>query len=115
MRSIASKTEHDAFTKMPTAKNLEGFGGIENVRIMDKSDLLFDILREQCELIVIWRAKMAEYLLKPLVDKDEGLELTGDEYEDSTKSQDELYAFFDAIKALQADLNTLPAYQIHIL
>ncbi|KAK0933134.1 hypothetical protein LTS01_026179, partial [Friedmanniomyces endolithicus] len=49
---------------------------------------------------------MAEYLLKPLVDEDEeGLETTGEEYETSTKQQDELYAYFDVIKAMHADLN----------
>ncbi len=34
------------------------------------------------------------------------METTGDEYEDSTKFQDELYPYFDAVKALQADLTT---------
>ncbi|KAI6895425.1 hypothetical protein KC355_g20470, partial [Hortaea werneckii] len=49
---------------------------------------------------------MAEFLIKPLVDEDEGVETTGEEYEESTKLQDELYVYFDAVKAMQADLNT---------
>lgn len=38
---------------------------------------------------------MAQILMKPLVDEDEANETTGDEYEDSTKQQDELYVYFD--------------------
>ena len=106
MRKISDLQEKDTFTQMPKIKDLESFGGIESRRIVEKSDMVFDVIREQAAVIVGWRAKMAEYLLKPLVDKDEGLELTGDEYEDSTKQQDELYAYFDAVKWIQADLNT---------
>lgn len=93
-------------TKFPNIKDLDGFGGIENRRIIEKSDELFDIIRAQAKVIAEWRDKMAGFLLKPLVDEDEGIETTGDEYEDSTVLQDQLYAYFDAIKAMQADMNT---------
>jgi E3 ubiquitin-protein ligase SHPRH len=106
MRRITNLVENDAFTKMPKIKDLESLGGIESRRIVEKSDELFDKIREQARVVTEWRAKMAEYLLKPLVDKDEGIETTGDEYEDSTKLQDELYPYFDAVKAMQADINT---------
>ena len=106
MRKIKDLEESETFTEMPHIKDLESLGGIESRRIVEKSDDLFDVIRDQAKVIIQWRAKMAEYLLKPLVDEDEGIETTGDEYEDSTKLQDELYAYFDAVKALQADLNT---------
>ena len=106
MRKISDLEKKDAFTKMPTIKDLDSLVGIESRRIVEKSDDLFDVIRDLAQVIVEWRAKMAEYLLKPLVDVDEGLETTGDEYEDSTKMQDELYAYFDAFKAMQADINT---------
>lgn len=93
--------------KMPNIQDLK-FSGIESRRIVEKSDALFDIMRCQSQIIMDWRAKMAECLLKPLVDEDEdGIETTGEEYETSTKEQDELYVYFDAFKAMHADLNTL--------
>ena len=108
MKKIDDLAKTDTFTKMPKIKDFE-MSGIESRRITEKSDDLFDVIRDLTEVITKWRAKMADYLLKPLVDKDEGNEITGDEYEDSTKQQDELYAYFDAIKAMQADLNTFVA------
>jgi E3 ubiquitin-protein ligase SHPRH len=93
-------------THLPKIKDLTSLGGIESQRIVEKSDDLFDVIREQVEVMQGWRAKMSEYLLKPLVDEDDGLETTGDEYEKSTKLQDELYVYFDVFKAIQADLNT---------
>lgn len=106
MRSIKDMQAHSSFTKMPKIKDLEGLGGIESQRTVEKSDYLFDVIRAQARVVDEWRAKMAEYLTKPLVDEDEGIETTGDEYEDSTKLQDELYAYFDAVKAMQADMHS---------
>ena len=92
-------------TKMPNIADWK-LSGIEGRRLVEKSDEVFDEIRQLGQEIVKMRKKMAEYLLKPLVDEDEGLETTGEEYETSTKQQDELYAYFDVIKALQADLNS---------
>ncbi|TKA51411.1 hypothetical protein B0A55_12984, partial [Friedmanniomyces simplex] len=93
-------------TTMPGIADLE-LVGIEGRRLVEKSDELFDVVREQVDHILELRAKMAEYLVQPLVDEDEeGLETTGEEYETSTKQQDELCVYFDVIKAMQADLNT---------
>lgn len=104
---LTQKIERSAMTRTPVLKDLESSGGIESRRIVDKTDELFDLLRDQTDVIVEWREKMAEYLSKPLVDHDEeGQETTGEEYEASTKEQDELYAYFDAFKAMLADLNT---------
>ncbi|TKA27788.1 hypothetical protein B0A50_04889 [Salinomyces thailandicus] len=105
MRKIKHLEKKKTTTTMPPIKDLE-MAGIESRRIVERADELFDVIREQSKLICAWRAKMAEYLLQPLVDEDEGVETTGEEYEESTKMQDELYVYFDAVKAMQADLNT---------
>nr|POE48401.1 putative atp-dependent helicase irc20 [Quercus suber] len=91
---------------MPPIKYLSWSGGIENRKIVDKSRALFNLIAEQSKLISEWSARMAEYLVKYLVDEDEGKETTGEEYEESTKQQDELYVYFDVLKTLRADLNT---------
>lgn len=85
---------------------LEDGGGIENLRILSKADDLGELLDRQSEKINRWESKVIELLLKPLVDEDEGIETTGDEYEDSTKQQDSLYAYIDALRAIVADRNT---------
>ncbi|GAB7332912.1 hypothetical protein MBLNU13_g04623t2 [Cladosporium sp. NU13] len=104
MKVLEKKGMH---AQLPEIKDLKDLGGIENRRIIEKSDELLDLLREQSAVIVEWRAKMADSLMKPLVDEDDvGNEITGEEYEESTKQQDELYVYFDALKAMQADLNT---------
>lgn len=108
MRKIGDLARGGKGTRMTTVKDLK-MGGIESRRIVEKGDELFDVIREQAQVISQWRAKMAEYLLKPLVDEDDSIETTGEEYEESTKQQDELYVYFDAVKAMQADLNTFIA------
>lgn len=107
MRKMKDLANSKMYTNLPQINDLKDLGGIENRRIIEKCDELFDVIREQGPIIVQWRAKMAEFLLKPLVDEDDdGNEITGEEYEQSTKQQDELYVYFDAYKAVQADLNT---------
>jgi E3 ubiquitin-protein ligase SHPRH len=64
-------------------------------------------MNAQAKLIEEWKQKVTELLLKPLVDKDEdNVKTTGDEYEDSTKSQDALNAYLDALRAIVADRST---------
>lgn len=107
MQNIKNLLEDRALTKMPAIKDLKGLGGIESRNIVHESDKLFDVIRQVAPIISGWRAAMIEILSKPLVDEDdEGKEITGDEYELSTKQQDELYVYFDALKALLADLTT---------
>ncbi|KAI4721854.1 hypothetical protein E4T48_01867 [Aureobasidium sp. EXF-10727] len=83
---------------------MESPGGVENVKIIHKARDLARIMNAQAKVIDEWKEKVTELLLKPLVDKDEdNVETTGDEYEDSTKSQDTLNAYLDALRAMVAD------------
>ncbi|KAK4979389.1 hypothetical protein LTR66_010527 [Elasticomyces elasticus] len=103
-QELSRMTNQKAVTKIPRVRALDGWGGIENAKIVDRMDALTDKFNAQSETIDEWRAKVVELLLKPLVDGDEGTQdATGDEYEDSTKQQDELYAYIDALRAVIAD------------
>nr|POE63444.1 putative atp-dependent helicase [Quercus suber] len=106
MREIRLLQLNGCPVTMPAIKDLGSNGGIESRKIVDKSYALFDLITNQSKLISEWSTKMADYLVKHLVDEDEGNETTGDEYEESTKQQDELYVYFDVIKALRADMNS---------
>ena len=116
MKKMRELERHGQLTRLPKIKDLDSLGGIESRRIVEKSDNLFDTIREQGNVIVEWRAKMAKFLLQPLVDEDAtGNEITGDEYEDSTKQQDELYCYIDAYRAVVADRATCLSGQVNIL
>lgn len=110
------RCEDSAVVKTPhPLSRIAPSGGIENRKLLSKIHQLADIFEAQNRMIVEWRGKVISLLLKPLVDKDEGVETTGDEYEDSTKQQDEMYAYIDALRAITADRSTCLTGQINIL
>jgi E3 ubiquitin-protein ligase SHPRH len=91
------------FTQMPEIPVLDDLGGIESRKSLEKVDAISDILDRQAARIREWRSKIVELLLKPLVDEEGDQEKTGDEYEDSTKLQDELYVYTLAMRLFVAD------------
>lgn len=106
MRKVAAKTKAKAWVAVKMIPELEGFGGIESRRILDKMAVVSRLLDKQAAQIELWRGSVISRLSKPLVDEDEGQETTGEEYEDSTKVQDELFVYSTALRALIADRNT---------
>ena len=82
---------------------LEEFGGIESRNVAEKINDVIDVLNGQEKKMTEWRSRVHKILLSPLVDQDEGKDLTGEEYEDSTKQQDELYVLMAVLKAIVAD------------
>ncbi len=101
MRKVSRKAQQ---TKVASnIPELEDYGGIENRKILEKLDFLSDVLNEQARTLLDWRKKLIELLLLPLIDQDEGKEITGEEYEDSAKKQDEVYVYMTALRAMFAD------------
>ncbi|KAH0024868.1 hypothetical protein KCU78_g4913, partial [Aureobasidium melanogenum] len=99
--------EKDVILERSGLATMESPGGVENVKIIHKAHDLARIMNAQAKLIDEWKQKATDLLLKPLIDKDEeNVETTGDEYEDSTKSQDTLNAYLDALRAIVADRST---------
>jgi len=90
-------------TAIPHLQVLEGYGGIESRKIFDKIEDYCEAMNIQAEQFRDLRTKMANFLSQALIDEDEGVELQGDEYESSTKHQDEMYAYMEALRALFAD------------
>ena len=70
---------------------------------MEQLDVLATTLDTQADTLDEWREKTIQFLLRPLVDEDEGVEITGDEYEESTKTQDEVMVYVQALRAAIAD------------
>lgn len=90
-------------TQIPTMDAPSGYGGIESRKIFDKIHFYCEAMNVQATQFHELRQKMADFLSQALIDEDEGVELQGDEYESSTKHQDEMYAYMEALRALFAD------------
>ncbi|KAL9095658.1 MAG: hypothetical protein Q9165_002090 [Trypethelium subeluteriae] len=103
MRILYRNKKQSSFTRIPQISAIEEGGGIENRKVLQKVDRLVEILNNQTSQLVKWRSTIVDILLQPLVDEEEGLDTTGDEYEDSTKLQDELYVYIDSLRAIVAD------------
>jgi len=106
MRKVAAKTTSKSWTIVKMIPEIEGLGGIESRQILEKMDIISILLDKQATQIESWRESVIQRISKPLVDEDEGQETTGEEYEDSTKVQDELFVYSTILRALIADRNS---------
>ena len=102
MSIVRNKTVGQAFTEIPNFGISSLTGGIESRNVLARLADLCETLNEQAEQVDEWREKMIEMLLLPLVDQEDN-ELQGDEYETSTKQQDEVYVYMEALRAVVAD------------
>ena len=101
--SIRTKAEGIGFVELPDMELTLDYTGIESRKVFEKLDLYCRAMNEQGKKLREFRQKLAEFLRQSLIDEDEGVELQGDEYESSTKHQDEMYAYMEAFRAMYAD------------
>ncbi|KAI8965687.1 SNF2 family N-terminal domain-containing protein [Daldinia sp. FL1419] len=99
---IRQKAASQSFTEVPEIE-FPSFHGLESRRVLDSFQLLAEALNEQADLIDEWREAVIQLLIRPLVDEEDEVEITGEEYEDSTKIQDELMVYTLALRAIIAD------------
>ena len=102
MDVVRMKASKRGFVQIPNPTIEFSSGGIESRNIMERLDDLCESINRQAKIVDEWRKKMVELLLLPLVDQEE-TELQGDEYEKSTKQQDEVYVYMEALRAAVAD------------
>lgn len=91
------------------------YSGIESRKVFDKLHHFCETMNDQAEQYHKLRQKMVDFLSESLIDADEGVELKGDEYESSTKHQDEMYAYMEMLRALFADRGDAVSGQENIL
>ncbi|QDS67490.1 hypothetical protein FKW77_001194 [Venturia effusa] len=106
-KAMKKLQEGTGLTCLPKVPTLAFSGGIENRKLLEKMDQISELLNEQAGWIDKWRLKIVDILTKRLVDEDNGVEITGEEYEDSTKIQDELPIYTLALRAMIADRHRL--------
>ncbi|KAF5606885.1 rad8 and Rdh54p [Fusarium subglutinans] len=102
MAKVAQKASEQSFVEIPELTVNEE-RGIESGRIVDDLEALCNELNDQANVIDEWREHLIGLVLKPLVDEEEEVETTGDEYGESAKIQDELMVYVQALRAIIAD------------
>jgi E3 ubiquitin-protein ligase SHPRH len=110
MRRVDDSQVHQ-INRLETPKSLSG---LENVRLMEKFIKIATILNQHATLLEQWQTRVRNILLQPLIDQDDE-EQTGEEYEESTKAQDELYVLFQALRTIAGDRHGLLTGQINFL
>jgi E3 ubiquitin-protein ligase SHPRH len=103
MRRVGRKANSQSFVEVPEGLPSERTGGIESRKLLENFETLAGALNVQANQLDDWRENVVQLLLRPLVDEDEGMEVQGDEYETSTKEQDSLYVYMEALRAAVAD------------
>jgi E3 ubiquitin-protein ligase SHPRH len=101
MDKIASTAAQQAFAVIPEFKSMDQ-KGIESRRIVDAFTELCGALDDQANQLDEWREHVIQLLLKPLLDEEHD-DLTGEEYEDSTKLQDEITVYVQVLRTVVAD------------
>ncbi|KAK2873624.1 hypothetical protein FQN49_002230 [Arthroderma sp. PD_2] len=76
--------------------------GIESRRLLDQVEDFCEAMKPHTDTFNKWLDHMARLLLQALVDEEEGAELKGDEYESSTKHQDEMYVYMEGLRVMFA-------------
>ena len=114
MKTVSNRAQNQDYVQIPNFRPLAYSGGIESRSILVKLEELCDLMDSQAEQLDEWREKMIELLLLPLVDQED-TELQGDEYETSTKQQDEVYVYMEALRAVVADRHDALTGQSNVL
>ncbi|EAQ85957.1 hypothetical protein CHGG_07210 [Chaetomium globosum CBS 148.51] len=104
MGRLMKAAVEQSFAVVPAFEPID-LSGIESRRIADGLEELFAGLNEQAAEIDDWREHVIQLLLKPLVD-EENDEITGEEYEQSAKLQDEILVYLQILRTAIAYRNS---------
>ncbi|OJJ47445.1 hypothetical protein ASPZODRAFT_114132 [Penicilliopsis zonata CBS 506.65] len=115
MEVIIEKLRKKKFVHIPKMKPYLYTTGLESRRLLDKFEDFCEALNKHAEQYNEWREKMIGMLSQSLIDQEEEAELEGNEYETSTKHQDEMYVYMEALRAIFADRNDALTGQQNIL
>lgn len=102
MTKIADAASKQSFAVIPEFKPME-LRGIESRTIVETFEELSGKLNEQADMLDDWREHIIQLLLKQLVDEDDENDITGDEYEDSTKLMEEIVVYIQILRTAIAD------------
>lgn len=116
LRVLRNKRDGNSFVQLPQLKYAEDeFGGIESQKVFEKLFHYCNAMNAQADQFYTIRKEMVDRLCTVLIDEEENIELTGEEYEDSTKHQDEMYVYMEMMRALFADRSDAVSGQENLL
>lgn len=115
MRMIREKTHKRQFVQIPKMKPHLYNRGLESYRLLNNFEALCTSLNRHAEQYVEWRDVMIKLVSQSLIDQEEDAELEGNEYERSTKHQDEMYVYMEALRTAYADRHDALTGQKNIL
>lgn len=101
MDKLAENASKQDFAVIPELGSIDQ-KGIESRRIVDAFAHLCAVLDDQANVLDEWREHVIQLLLKSLVDEETD-EITGEEYEQSTKLSEEILVYVQALKTVLAD------------
>lgn len=115
MKNIKERDRKKEFVHIPTMKPYLYSRGLESYRLLNKFEDLCTALNKHAEQYNQWREVMIRLVSQSLIDQEEDAELEGNEYERSTKHQDEMYVYMEALRAMYADRHDALTGQKNIL
>lgn len=101
MNRLAASASKQDFAVIPGLDSMDQ-KGIESRKIVEAFEYLCSVLNEQAETLDDWREHVIQLLLKTLLDEETD-EITGEEYEQSTKLSEEILVYVQALKTALAD------------
>ena len=114
LASIREKMHKREFVHIPKLNPRLDIDGLESRRVFDKFQVFCEGFNSHTAQFIEWRDIMASLLSLSLIDQEE-TELEGDEYEKSTKHQDEMYVYMEALRAMFADRHDALTGQKNVL
>ncbi|EEA20842.1 hypothetical protein TMatcc_000840 [Talaromyces marneffei ATCC 18224] len=103
IKVLDDKANNNSFIKIPVMKAQLPTLGIEARRLFERLEDFCDALNENREKFNEWRDAMLKLLRQSLIDEEKTSELEGNEYETSTKHQDEMYVYMEGLRVMFAD------------
>lgn len=114
MKKISTSADKQSFAIIPEYKTLDK-RGIESRNIVEDLETLAGDLNVQADRLDDWREHVIQLLSKPLVDEEDDVDLTGQEYEDSTALMEETVVYIQILRTAIADREDVMSGQVNEL
>ncbi|GKZ39074.1 hypothetical protein AbraIFM66950_011832 [Aspergillus brasiliensis] len=115
MKLIREKSHKKGFVSIPKMEPQVYSTGLEGRRVIERFEDFCEAMNQHAAQYDKWRQTMITFLSQSLIDQEDESELEGDEYEKSTKHQDEMYVYMEALRAMFADRHDCLTGQKNVL
>jgi E3 ubiquitin-protein ligase SHPRH len=115
METIKEKARNKQFVIIPKMKPEIYSRGIEAYNLLCNFEDLCEALNKNAEKYKEWRDIMVKLVSQSLIDQEDEAELEGNEYERSTKHQDEMYVYMEGLRTMYADRHDCLTGQKNVL